>query len=147
MSERLVEETPTLTASNVYLVESTFKIENDPGESMLLDVVSSMDRTCWVVDSEEQRFREVVLTVEIKLVCADDQTDVRLRGSATVACAVHSVNNKALDATSATREGIVAAYGLARSYLLTTTAFSPAGGISIPEIDPDKVIAAYGRSL
>lgn len=114
---------------------------------MLLDVVSSMDRTCWVGAGEEQRFREVVLTVEIKLVCADDQTDVRLRGSATVGCAVHSVNNMAPDATSATREGIVATYGLARSYFLATTAFSPAGGISIPEVDPDKVIAAYGRSL
>ena len=147
MSERLIEEAPTLTASNVYLVESTFKIENDPGESMLLDVVSSMDRTCWVGDGEKQRFREVVLTVEIKLVCTDDQTDVRLRGSVTVACTVRSVNNMALDASLATREGIIASYGLARSYLLTTTAFSPAGGISIPEVDPDKVIAAYGRPL
>jgi hypothetical protein len=141
------EESPQLIADSAKLINSSFNIEHSPAQEMVVNVTTSLEDSSEFEKEDGTPARGVAITVAVSMSNAEDSEDIRLGMVTTVFSTVVSQDGSKPDPTQSTKAGIIAAYSLAKSYILTTTAFSPSGEIIIPEVNPEAVIAEYGKPL
>lgn len=137
-------EVDLVTLPNARVMESHFWISEAPADDMVNRVDASLvDKG--VLELDQATMAWVVVSIEVRMTSADDESDVRMRAIAKVRSEVPYREGDDMDVAyiSCIREGV----SLAASQLHVSTALSPIGLVTIPECDARKILeAATGQA-